>query len=59
MTIEFYGIKISHACWPVLNLLEHLGLEFNFNEVNVLAGEQHDPEFLKVTSGALIKCLLK
>lgn len=49
MTVEFYGLKMSGPCWAVLNLGSHLGLEFNFNEVNVLAGEQFNEEFLKVT----------
>lgn len=51
MAIELYGLKISPPSRVVMNVLRHLGLEYQLNEVNVLAGEQHDPEFLKVTSG--------
>ncbi len=30
-------------------MLEELGLEYNVHEVNIGKGEQHDPEFLKVS----------
>lgn len=49
MAVEFYGLKLSAPCWSVMTLGHRLGLEFNFHEVNVLAGEQFDEEFLKVT----------
>lgn len=49
MTVEFYGLKASPPCWSVLNLGHHMGIEFNFNEINVFAGEQFNEEFLKVT----------
>lgn len=49
MSVEFYGVKFSPPCWTVLNFGHHLGLEFNFHEVNPIDGEQHGEEFLKVT----------
>ena len=30
-------------------MLEELGLDYNVHEVNIGKGEQHDPEFLKVS----------
>ncbi len=30
-------------------MLEELGLDYNVHEVNIAKGEQHDPEFLKVS----------
>ena len=49
MPIEFYGLRWSVPCWGVLNLGEHLGLEFNMHEINVLTGEQLSEEFVQVT----------
>lgn len=49
MTVEFYGLKLSPPCWAVLNLGHHMGLEFDFHEVNVMTGEQFGEDFLKVT----------
>ena len=30
-------------------MLEELGLEYNAHEINIAKGEQHDPEFLKIS----------
>lgn len=53
MAIELYGLKGSMPCWAVEILGRNLGLEFNFHEIDVLVGAQHEEEFLKVTFVAI------
>lgn len=48
MPIDFYYTPASAPCRSILLLAKALGLEMNLKTVNLMAGEQLTPEFLKV-----------
>lgn len=47
-TIDFYYFPPSPPCRSVMLLARTLGIELNLKLVNVLEGEQMNPEYLKV-----------
>lgn len=49
MALEFYGLKYSPPCWAALSLGHHMGLEFNFHEVDILTAKHLEEDFVKVT----------
>lgn len=46
--MDFYNMKISAPCRSVAMLIRHMGLQVNEQEMNLFAGDQFKPEFLKV-----------
>jgi glutathione S-transferase len=48
MPMDFYYLPPSPPCRAVLLLAKRLGIEFNLKTINILAGEQLTPEFIKV-----------
>lgn len=46
MTLTVYGMKASGNCYKVQLLLEQLGRDYRWIEVNSAAGETRTPEFL-------------
>lgn len=46
--LDFYYIPTSPPCRSVMLLAKTLGVEMNMKMVDVLAGEQMKPEFVKV-----------
>ncbi|KAJ8924955.1 hypothetical protein NQ315_001120 [Exocentrus adspersus] len=48
MPVKLYGIDGSPAVRATLLTLKALNLEFEFKEVNPIAGEQYSPEVLKL-----------
>lgn len=48
MPIDFYYTPASAPCRSILLAAEALGIELNLKTINLMAGEQLTPEFLKV-----------
>nr|AQS22597.1 glutathione S-transferase delta-epsilon 2 [Pseudodiaptomus poplesia] len=46
--IEIYGMQLSAPCRIVEMTCEMLGLEYNFNQVDLMAGEHMKPEYLAI-----------
>ena len=47
-SIDFYYFAGSAPCRAVLMTAKMVGVELNLKEVNLMAGEQMKPEFLKM-----------
>ncbi|KRT81939.1 Glutathione S-transferase [Oryctes borbonicus] len=47
-TIDFYYFPPSPPCRSVMMLAKTLGLDMNMKTVNIMAGEQMEPEYLKM-----------
>lgn len=45
----FYYVPLSPPCRSALLTAAALGIDFELKEVNLLEGEQYDPDFLKVS----------
>ena len=58
MAIELYYHILSPLARSVASLAKHLGLEVNIKELNMMAGEHKNPEFLKVSSSQIKLCLI-
>lgn len=54
--IELYYIHGSPPSRTILMVARELGIKLELKEINLLAGEQHNEEFLKVNN-TLIRCL--
>lgn len=48
MTIDFYYVPGSAPCRSVQMTAKAVGVELNLKLINLLAGEQLKPEFIKV-----------
>ncbi|KAF2078390.1 hypothetical protein CYY_000257 [Polysphondylium violaceum] len=46
--IDLYGAGTSNV-YKIELLLDELGIEYNFHQVNIMAGDQFKPEFLKIS----------
>lgn len=49
MTLELYALKFSPPCWSVTHLMDHMGLEYEVHEVDILSGQHLEEDFVKVT----------
>lgn len=58
MTIQLYGFWRSLAAYRVRAALHHKGLAFEETSVNLLAGEQHDPAYLKISPQGAVPSLV-
>jgi len=52
-----YGDRISGNCYKITLLMSFLGVEFDWVDVNILAGDTHAPEFLAKNKNAKIPVL--
>ncbi|KDR11944.1 Glutathione S-transferase D7 [Zootermopsis nevadensis] len=48
MPMDLYYLAPSPPCRMVLLLAKRIGIEFNLKTVNIIAGEQFKPEFIKL-----------
>lgn len=55
---QLYGMTVSPSVRPAFWLMKAHGIDFEFNSVNTLAGEQHTPEFLKLNPNHKIPVLV-
>jgi|EP00933_Yihiella_yeosuensis_P013258 glutathione S-transferase len=55
---QFYGNTVSPPARPAYWFLKAHGVDFEHNNVNTLAGEQHNPEFLKLNPNHKIPVLV-
>ena len=58
MTIQLYGFWRSLAAYRVRAALKHKGIAFEEISVNLLAGEQHDPAYLKISPQGAVPSLV-
>ncbi len=56
--IELYHFAFSTCSQKVRLVLEEKGLEFVSHEVNLLTGEQHDPEYVKLNPMQVVPTLV-
>lgn len=56
--IELYHFAFSTCSQKVRLVLEEKGLEFSSHEVNILAGAQHDPEYVKLNPMHVVPTLV-
>ncbi|XP_054711353.1 uncharacterized protein LOC129220944 [Uloborus diversus] len=55
MTIDVYIAPASGPCRSVLMTGKYLGLDLNVKQVNLMAGDQLKPEYLKISATSLYK----
>jgi len=48
MTVDLYVMPLSGPCRSVLMLVKQLGITVNVKQVDLMAGEQMKPEYLKI-----------
>lgn len=58
MPLQLYGFWRSLAAYRVRAALHLKGLAFEEKPVNLLAGEQHDPEYLKINPQGAVPALV-
>ncbi len=58
MALQLYGFWRSLAAYRVRAALKHKGLPFEEISVNLLAGEQHDPAYLKINPQGAVPALV-
>ncbi|KAJ6219730.1 hypothetical protein RDWZM_005542 [Blomia tropicalis] len=58
MAIELYYHILSPLARSVASLAKHLGLEVNIKELNMMAGEHKNPEFLKLNPAHAIPVIV-
>ena len=56
--LKVYGDSRSGNCYKVKLLCSHLGVEFEWQEVDILAGDTHTPEFLSMNPSGKIPFLM-
>lgn len=54
MAPKVYYTEISPPSRAVLLTVKSLGLDVEYINVDLLKGEQHDPEYLKVSTNVMI-----
>ena len=55
--IQVYGDSRSGNCYKVQLLCSHLGIDYAWKEVDILAGDTHTPEFLAMNGNGKIPLL--
>ena len=55
---RLYGDSRSGNCYKVQLLGVHLGIEYAWREVDILAGDTHTPEFLAMNANGKIRLLV-
>lgn len=55
---RLYGDSRSGNCYKVQLLGAHLGIEYEWREVDILAGDTHTPEFLAMNANGKIPLLV-
>lgn len=58
MSMTLYGFWRSLAAYRVRAALNFKGLDYQEVSVNLLAGEQHDPSYLKISPQGAVPCLV-
>ena len=58
MSIQLYGFWRSLAAYRVRAALKYKGIAFEEISVNLLAGEQHDPAYLKISPQGAVPSLV-
>uniref|UniRef100_H2ZLB4 Glutathione transferase n=1 Tax=Ciona savignyi TaxID=51511 RepID=H2ZLB4_CIOSA len=58
MVIQLYHNRISPPSRAVLMVLNELGLEFEIKDVDLFAGEQHNPEYKKIHPRSKVPALV-
>ena len=58
MSIKFYGFWRSLAAYRVRVALKLKGLDYEEIPVNLLAGDQHDPAYLKINPQGAVPALI-
>ena len=56
--LELYHHLISTCSQKVRLVLAEKGLEFESNEIDLIAGEQHDPEYVKLNPNHVVPTLV-
>lgn len=49
MAIDLYQLPASGPCRAILMTAQHIGVDLNKKHVDLFAGEQLKPEFIKVS----------
>ena len=57
MGIKLYYLAPSYPCRIVAMTLKALNLEYEIKEVNLLKGEQRNPEYLAINPRGKVPCL--
>jgi glutathione S-transferase len=55
--MRVFGVSISGNCYKVRLALEQLGLPYEWNEVDMMAGATHSPSFLAMNPNAKVPVL--